>query len=970
MCVYLSKIVRFGQLVGSAKEVADPEKMAHSEQNTTDSRKRPWSRALEDSEGQEEKAGQSANPKSLRVSEGHGQAAGAGGRVLGVMQSKEDKVIASLLDEIERLKGLGVPATAGSLWGQPLRDALADSPKGKGLRSEADPPTLATDMSLSGFTESTFTPRAQAAIQAAIAEELQVKADVVLITNIQYAVGGGATFHVVITSSKHQAGSIEKQLAALADVSITGTKDRLNARIRDELTQAEIFDVVVEVVTCTEPALSFPKYGMLKCVQDMTPMLHGATRFTTRDGLTRSLFEEFRDNDEGKWLTAYNYVVHECASEHPQEERASKRNSGEVLSRDPGHHGKDFRLQDFAQLKEAVAARLTLAELAAIRLYTAVTGEGATPINQALRNAHVVQMRLDDDPLASDPDDGRVLREAQNWATTVALLTSAIFKLSTVSVAENVGDVEMFRAVPGLLVPGDAKLLGFSSGSFCGIVEAAPLSFSPSTAVNLQYCGGADQLALIYVLKSSWSARGAKLSTFSQYPQEDEWTLPPFTGLELLDQPEWIGNKQLVHVRPHVSHMRHYTDALKYPDSSPNDPLTPEEHAAFLVAVTNRRAELVVKFKAAEVATAAAGKTEVTEREEPAPTNSNKLAVQANDLLTGAPKTAALGLEGFMRITPQEAAELRGGGVDAIRGEFEEHGSEKDKKWLKYIADEEATPGTGEWGKYDEGREGNPRLADFAEMKEAKDAELSVANTLALRLYTSPAYGSLNDPLRDFDEVCQCDAKLWCKSSSPFSVLKNGALECPVCGTKKHEARHCMKSKHPFPATILHVRDAILKLRAVDAAKEAEGAARNGAAVSGGSADSAHGGAGSGSQGAAAQTLWRGIKNVNMPESFMSGGGVELGVMSATYDLSTAVQFSCATLEELERGALVIFKFVTSSFMERGASVEWLSVFPKERECVFPPLTFMSPTGRRQNMRSMPGQQTGNYTIIEVAPRL
>ena len=151
--------------------------MAHSEQNTTDSRKRPWSRALEDSEGLE--------------------------------------VIASLLDEIERLKGLGVPATAGSLWGQPLRDALADSPKGKGLRSEADPPTLATDMSLSGFTESTFTPRAQAAIQAAIAEELQVKADVVLITNIQYAVGGGATFHVVITSSKHQAGSIEKQLAAL-----------------------------------------------------------------------------------------------------------------------------------------------------------------------------------------------------------------------------------------------------------------------------------------------------------------------------------------------------------------------------------------------------------------------------------------------------------------------------------------------------------------------------------------------------------------------------------------------------------------------------------------------------------------------------------------------------------------------------------------------------------------------------------
>ena len=53
--------------------------MAHSEQqNDTKSKKRPWSRALEDSEGQEEEElGQPANPKSQRVSEGHGQAQAA-----------------------------------------------------------------------------------------------------------------------------------------------------------------------------------------------------------------------------------------------------------------------------------------------------------------------------------------------------------------------------------------------------------------------------------------------------------------------------------------------------------------------------------------------------------------------------------------------------------------------------------------------------------------------------------------------------------------------------------------------------------------------------------------------------------------------------------------------------------------------------------------------------------------------------
>ena len=58
---------------------AADKQMAHSEQqNDTDSRKRPWSRALEDSEGREqEELGQPANPKSQRVSEGHGQAQAA-----------------------------------------------------------------------------------------------------------------------------------------------------------------------------------------------------------------------------------------------------------------------------------------------------------------------------------------------------------------------------------------------------------------------------------------------------------------------------------------------------------------------------------------------------------------------------------------------------------------------------------------------------------------------------------------------------------------------------------------------------------------------------------------------------------------------------------------------------------------------------------------------------------------------------
>jgi len=78
--------------------------------------------------------------------------------------------------------------------------------------------------------------------------------------------------------------------------------------------------------------------------------------------------------------------------------------------------------------------------------------------------------------------------------------------------------------------------------------------------------------------------------------------------------------------------------------------------------------------------------------------------------------------------------------------------------------------------------------------------------------------------------------------------------------------------------------------------------------------------------------------------------------MSTTYSLSTALFYS-------QSPHSVIFKIVTRSFMERGADVAWLSAFPNERECLFPPLTFLSPTGRVQCVGD-------TFTIVEVTPRL
>ena len=41
----------------------------------------------------------------------------------------------------------------------------------------------------------------------------------------------------------------------------------------------------------------------------------------------------------------------------------------------------------------------------------------------------------------------------------------------------------------------------------------------------------------------------------------------------------------------------------------------------------------------------------------------------------------------------------------------------------------------------------------------------------------------------------------------------------------------------------------------------------------------------------------------------------------------------------------LLFKIKTKSFMQRGADLQYLSAFPAEKELLYPPLTFLRPTG-------------------------
>ena len=194
---------------------------------------------------------------------------------------------------------------------------------------------------------------------------------------------------------------------------------------------------------------------------------------------------------------------------------------------------------------------------------------------------------------------------------------------------------------------------------------------------------------------------------------------------------------------------------------------------------------------------------------------------------------------------------------------------------------------------------------DFAEHAHSRRAQLLPAHVLALRVYTTSAFRSLNDPLRQ--------------------------------GTRPH----------PLPITIAFLTDGVRRLRAVSANR-----------------DDAY----------MRQDFWRGMRNVELgqalPDSFHTKGGTEQAPMSTTSDFAVALHYSAGSQTRL------LFKVTTAGFMERGASVQYLSAFPAEAESLFPPLTYLRPTGEIEHvevemMTGLVGKKVAsmvNFTIVEVSP--
>lgn len=65
--------------------------------------------------------------------------------------------------------------------------------------------------------------------------------------------------------------------------------------------------------------------------------------------------------------------------------------------------------------------------------------------------------------------------------------------------------------------------------------------------------------------------------------------------------------------------------------------------------------------------------------------------------------------------------------------------------------------------------------------------------------------------------------------------------------------------------------------------------------------------------------------------------------MSTSEDLQTALEYAKSKHP-------MLLRIKTTSFMDRGADLTFLSAFPHERERLYPPLTYLQPTGNTMSI--------------------
>jgi hypothetical protein len=160
-----------------------------------------------------------------------------------------------------------------------------------------------------------------------------------------------------------------------------------------------------------------------------------------------------------------------------------------------------------------------------------------------------------------------------------------------------------------------------------------------------------------------------------------------------------------------------------------------------------------------------------------------------------------------------------------------------------------------------------------------------------------------------------------------YTTAAYKSLNAPLRRTAPNEP-------YRFPVTLAFLADGIKRLRAVEADRGGDGCDDR-------------------------IDLFRGIRDRFVTVDFLRYGGTEIAPMSTTSDLAVALRY-CRSRAPL------LLKIRTSSFMERGADLSFLSAFPGEAEMLYPPLTYLRPTGKRSDLEIGPCR----FSVVEVVPSI
>ena len=342
----------------------------------------------------------------------------------------------------------------------------------------------------------------------------------------------------------------------------------------------------------------------------------------------------------------------------------------------------------------------------------------------------------------------------------------------------------------------------------------------------------------------------------------------------------------------------------------------------------------------------------------------------AEKLRFGKPIEASVGLHKLLGVADEEKLHaLLAGGEAAMVEEIEKHGSSKasadeygwtDADWLRYLKDESATElkpprlleeyqvisavapvghsiglGNGTIEGFDKGHHGM-KLDDFVSHPIAQAAGLKRQHVLALRLYSSSVYRSINKALHD---------------------------GCTV------------ERPHPYPAVVAQLTEAIRKLRS-----SAANAAAAAQAV--------------GSSAPTETILWRGISNMGDSE-LRQRGSTEVALLSASKNRALAMEYAQRIGrmsegkekeqarsptrsppkggstepkdpgEEKPKASMLLLKLKADEAGLCGADISFCSVFPHEHEFVYPPGTYLQ-------SKSDHDEQVGDLVVkvIDVVPHV